>query len=66
MHQAMLIEASVIRAASLQYTCDSRDSDDDAILSTYDSFKSGGQGESTAVAGSLEFLWVSYSHVRVG
>lgn len=57
MHQGTLIEAAVIRAASLQYTCDSLDPEDDAILSTCDSFKCGGQVEPTA--SSLEFLWVS-------
>ena len=62
MRQGMLIEAAVIRAASLQYTCDSLDPEDDASLSTCDSVKCGGQVEPTAVTGSFEFL-VSYNHV---
>ena len=68
MHQATLIEAAVIRAASLQYTCDSLIPEDDAILSTCDSFHDdhcGGQVEPTAVTDSVEFLSVSYHHVCV-
>lgn len=65
MHQATLIEAAVIRAASLQYTCGTLDPEDDAILSTCDSFKCGGQVEPTAVTDSLEFLLVSYHHVCI-
>lgn len=62
----MLVETAVIRAASLQYTCDSLGSGDDAILSTCDSFKCGGQVEPTAETDNMEPVWVSYARCRSG
>lgn len=61
MQQVKLIEASVIRAASLEYTCDSLNPGSDAILSTCDSCKCSGQVKPTAEIDSVEYLSVSYT-----
>lgn len=63
MLRVMLVETAVIRAASLQYTCDSLGSEDDAILSTCDSFRCGGQVEPTAETNTLERICVSYTRI---
>lgn len=48
--QLRVLDVCVIRAASLDFSCDSLEGEEDAILSSCDSFRSGGQIEPTGTA----------------